>query len=220
MYWKVKAYSSLGYGPYSETRTIVTPNPPSVPSLSSPSGLITTDIPTFKWSAVTRASGYILQVAFKSDTSFSSPVINENISQNSYTPLNLLERNKAYIWRVRSYNSVPQYSSWSSARSFSVSVAAPELISPNNAASPDNLRPTFTWNQVDGASSYTIIVSKYSNFSYPSINTKTSNTSYTPLSDLPKNVKMYWKVKAYSSLGYGPYSETRTIVTPTSNPIL
>ncbi len=102
---------------------VTTQSKPSVPVGSSPTSLISTDIPVITWSstASSGAVGYEMQVSLNSDTGFLNPVIDEEImAATSYTSLSPLDRGKAYIWRVRAFNIYIGYSSWSTVKSFSI----------------------------------------------------------------------------------------------------
>ncbi len=58
----------------------------------------------------------------------------------------------------------------------------------------DDLTPTLEWQAVSGATNYKVQIDDQSSFPSPSEN-ETSNTSYTPSSDLPEG-DVYWKVSS------------------------
>ena len=92
-------------------------NPPSAPSLASPSngaGNISVT-PTLRWNGSGSAGSYRVQVSTSSN--FSNPVVNvQEISGTEYTT-EPLDHGTTYHWRVRAVNEHGQ-SSWSSAWSF------------------------------------------------------------------------------------------------------
>ncbi|HHC23981.1 MAG TPA: hypothetical protein ENK58_01000, partial [Desulfobacterales bacterium] len=68
---------------------------------------------------------------------------------------------------------------------------APTLV-PYPDDPTDDLTPTLEWEEVSGATNYKIQIDDESSFTSPSEN-NTSDTSYTPSSDLPAG-DVYWKV--------------------------
>lgn len=61
------------------------------------------------------------------------------------------------------------------------------------------MTPTFTWERVEGAASYTIQIDDDANFGSPLINEKTDANSYTPaepstFSSLQPGTQYYWRV--------------------------
>lgn len=97
--------------------------------------------------------------------------------------------------------------------------AAPSLISPANASSTSDLTPTFDWNDVTDATSYTILVDNNSNFGSPEINQSPAASTYTPASDLSLGT-YYWKVLSNNTFGSSSYSSTYTVtLAPLTAPI-
>jgi hypothetical protein len=72
------------------------------------------------------------------------------VSKSEFTPTSDLSPNTRYYWRVRAFNSLDQYSSWSTVSYFREAMLAPELSSPANAAALDNLHPAFDWRMWTG----------------------------------------------------------------------
>jgi hypothetical protein len=66
-----------------------------------------------------------------------------------------------------------------------------------------SLHPTFNWENVPGATSYTIQISKNIGFTLLVLNKNTVGavSNYTPLVNLPANIPLYWRVKANSLNG-------------------
>jgi len=87
------------------------------------------------------------------------------------------------------------------------SVTAPELVSPNNAATGVELRPKFVWKAVPGAKSYGLRVSRHSDFSDQVISVDMGDTVYqeppdlrylptTEREELDPSTQYYWMVYA------------------------
>ena len=59
-----------------------------------------------------------------------------------------------------------------------------------------SLHPTFNWENVPGATSYPIKVSKNITFTSLVVNKTVVPSTYTPTINLPANITLYWRVKA------------------------
>jgi hypothetical protein len=185
-------------------RKFKTGNPPSVPALVSPSNgaLITDYTPTLKWKVVAVPAGttfdhYQIQVA--TSNTFSLPLYDQSISglnTLSFTPPSNLSPNAGFYWRVRSFNTLGHYSSWSSIWSLRTALTPPVLLAPAQGSTPDTLRPQFDWEDIPGATGYTIVISKYANYSSPLINVTVGGSAYAPTNDVYRNLTNYWRVRA------------------------
>ena len=81
------------------------PTPSQAPVLLSPkNGSFTSVTPTFIWSNIGKAKYYRIQITLKSDSTFSSPIINTLTNNTSFTTSIALTDN-SYQWRVRGENS-------------------------------------------------------------------------------------------------------------------
>ncbi len=129
-------------------------NPPSVPVLASPvnNTLVANLTPLLDWNdssvpAGTTFQKYELQLAI--NNTFPAPTIIDisgAVSNSEYTPSVNLTASKTYYWRVRTYNTLGEYSVWSSLGTFmtpSLSTATP---APTNTSIPSTatLMPTNT----------------------------------------------------------------------------
>ena len=87
------------------------------PGLVSPIGGITVGNrkPVFDWGDVTGATKYTLQVSLNS--SFTSLVLNLNVTASTYTPLVNLAAHKLFYWRVRAIGPKSP-SAWSAVETF------------------------------------------------------------------------------------------------------
>jgi len=236
-YWRVRAEGINGPGNWSVAPTpkFTTGNAPSIPVLALPAvnALTTNYTPLFDWANSTLVAGtsfdhYQIQIA--SDATFASIVLDNTtavgvITASSYVPSIALPSNANLYWRVRSHNTVGQFSVWSVMRPLRTAILPPVLTSPTNASLLNNKRPSFTWNSVSGATSYTIEVSTVNTFATKVVNVTVAATSYAPATDLLASATYYWRVKANAAAGNnGPsgYSATATFTTgnPPAIPVL
>jgi hypothetical protein len=228
-YWRVRTNGTNGPSAWSTVWTFKTANPPSTPELLLPanSALTMDYTPRLDWSNSSLPLGtafdhYQLQV--DADPSFASPDLDEQISpitSSEFTPLSDLTPNMKYSWRVRAFNDAKQFSAWSAVRTFRAAILPPVLVSPSNGSKPDNLRTLFDWGDVPGAANYSLVVSKYSNFSRPLVNTTLSGSSYLPSKDLPPGKTLYWRVRANGANGPSLWSADNFITPrPPSIPAL
>jgi Zn-dependent metalloprotease len=213
IYWRVRAQLNDAWGPWSETWSFTTGNPPSVPGLSSPANAsLTRDYtPLLNWNNSTVPSGaaafdhYEVQVA--TDTLFTDPVLIDEstptgqISASSYTPATDLAANTTYYWRVRSYNISGQYSNWSTVRSFRTALLPPSDLTPDDGVTVDSRKPALDWAVVEGAEGYNIQISTSSSFGSLLVNTSTTTDTFTPTSNLPAHRMIYWRVRTTGANG-------------------
>jgi hypothetical protein len=126
-YWKVRAKDNGGaYSSWATTQSFTTASIAS-PSFSSPTngGGSTTVTPTFSWSASTGGSGtytYDLQVSLLN--TFATTTVDQTaIAGTSYTMTSNLTPDVFYA-RIRSKDSLNNYSAWSSTITFTASTPA------------------------------------------------------------------------------------------------
>ncbi|MBI5951708.1 MAG: M4 family metallopeptidase [Chloroflexi bacterium] len=218
-FWRVRVATATGGrtpGFYSDVREFTTGNPPSTPALVAPAAnaLVTTLTPTLDWAnstlplptGSTTFANYNLQVDNNND--FSSPEVDEAVgallTDSSYTLVTSLDPKTTYYWRVNAESNVG-VSAWSLVRTFRTVLATPVLNEPALDSVTTTYRPIFDWDDVPGAVSYTIQVSKVSNFATTVVNvTVTGDSTWAPTTNLPKG-PLFWRVKANSAAGgYGP----------------
>ena len=174
LYWRVQTRSTA-YGPsaWTDWRMMDMPNPPSVPLLVAPAAnaLVLPEAETkFDWGNSTVPTGTTFdhyQVAIFRDSActYDNWIRNEDpvTSDKSFTFSNL-EANTKFYWAVRAFNVDDEYSAWSACRVFRTAVEAPMLLEPVSGETQKTNRPTFKWQPVVGATSYTIQVSRNATF--------------------------------------------------------
>lgn len=189
---------------------------PSIPSLTSPAeNVLLKDLtPTFDWSdSSPDLDHYQLQVDDNND--FSSPLIDTTSmgAVSTFTPVSDLPVATMLYWRVAAYNNSAGSQGWSVVRSLRTAYTPPTLLNPANLATGIALKPTFDWNDVPGATSYTIQISRKSNFSFLVANKTVSVSTYTHTKNLLRNVIYYWRVRVNGTFGpsdWSPYFQFRT----------
>lgn len=182
-------------------------NPPAAPGLVSPTDAsLTTDLtPTFDWSDAADATSYTILV--DNNSNFGSPEINQSPTSSTFTPgSNLAEG--TYYWKVLSSNasgSSSYSSTWSVVLGSTPGV--PSLVTPADVATLYTLQPTFDWNDIAGADTYTILVDNNSNFGSPEVDQSPTSSTFTPGADMALGT-YYWKVLATNAFGSSSYSTT------------
>lgn len=250
LYWRMRTNSSA-YGPsaWTNVRQLTTANPPSIPEPTQPrNGKLTDDYsPRLQWNKSSLPSGttfdaYEIEIATDKNFGIGDIVIQDKLSLTDIDkpcfdvnpplpPVDCggagaadLDPATTYYWRVRAYNTLGEYSSWSSTAYFYTSLEkVTTLNTPADSSTLQFNRPTFDWDDVTGATRYTISVSPYPNMLSP-IWTRTTNVSeFTPPTSLPPNKTLYWRVRA-EALKYGPgmWSDIWSFTTanPPSIPVL
>jgi hypothetical protein len=233
LYWRVQAKGLNGPSLWSSPpRGFRTGNPASIPTLVSPvnNALVTTYHPKLDWANSTLPSSttfkyYQVELTTATDTTFTSPLVDAQVSTgpiiSEYAPsTDYLIPDTTYIWRVRAintYNSVDQYSAWSNVLSFRTAIISPVLVSPADGdLTITTRRPALDWDDVIGASGYSVQISKYANFASTVMTGAPTTSAYTPTSDLPANTLLYWRVQAKGLNGPGLWSVVRSF--KTANP--
>jgi hypothetical protein len=224
-YWRVRSYgAAYGLSGFSGICSFKTGNPPSIPLLVSPrNGALTTDYtPRLDWSTSTAPVGapfwlYELEVWTDSDFGESFFLVYVWPAINSeFTVPSDLDPNTIYYWRVCSVNDFGHYSAWSPVRYFRTAILPPTLQAPDHGFNLLNNRPTFDWDDVPGATGYTIKISRNSAFTSLVGTYLVSPSTYTPVANLPANVTLYWRVQSRGANGPSAWSGVRTV--NTANP--
>jgi hypothetical protein len=191
-----------------------TPGVPGVPLQDSPvnNQLITSSLPKLDWWEAAFADHYYVQMSTSS--SFSPLTLDQNnVLASGFQLIVPLNPNTTYYWRVSAINSLGQASAWSPVWSLRTALQPPSLSAPADSLLLDNKRPSFSWNSVSGATSYTLQVSTNGTFSSTSINTTTTATSYAATADLAANTLYSWRVRTNGTNGPSLYSPTWTFTT-------
>ncbi|MBU7033152.1 MAG: carboxypeptidase regulatory-like domain-containing protein [Theionarchaea archaeon] len=175
---------------------------------------LSTRIPTFTWKipltnyqevanwTLEYASDIQLQQNRKTISGLTnlSTIISGSNASISYTlPTSQALVNGTWYWHVSASDAAGNNSAFTAVKSFVVNAGEEppskvQLVSPPNAFENTPVRPTFSWLQVTGASSYQLQVDNNSTFASPEIDQSgIITTSYMAPSDLTP-AKYYWRV--------------------------
>ncbi len=165
--------------------------------------------PSFRWSAVSGANVYRLQV--DDDIALDTPVLNITTRNTSYTPtvVSSLFADGIWYWHVRVEDPTP-VSEYSSTMQFTKTWATvenkPSLIAPDdNAPLAFYDAPVFSWTRVMGATKYRLQIATDPGFAdlIPNTIPDTLSASYQPPIRLA-NGTYYWRIfpkDAFDHLG-------------------
>lgn len=172
----------------------------SVPSRTGPVGVVADLRPAFTWSAITGAT---YQIRIDDVTGARNNIFpGVSVTGTSWNPAADLISGRNYRWQVRAMNAAG-VGVWSPFTNFSV--GKPVQTAPLGPV--PNLRPTFTWTPVAGATAYGIIVNDVTagrTNIFP--NTRVTTTTWTPAVDLISGRNYSWQVVAVNALGYGAWT--------------
>ncbi|MBN1488227.1 MAG: hypothetical protein JW981_11345, partial [Anaerolineae bacterium] len=216
-YWRVLANNACGAGVWSTSRRFIIEGSPPTPVLLSPQdNTIKCDpTPTLDWYSVSEADTYYIEVA--DNIGFNAPMIAENTTSSSYTPLSPLNPG-LYYWRVYAANGCGQ-SAWSASRRVNIltTPTAPGLIMPLNHSQSSTTLPVFTWQAANLGETYTLEVDDSPALSSPEIDHTTAGTTYTPEHPLSEGVTYTWHVQAHNYCGNSPWSTAWQFAIPPSH---
>jgi hypothetical protein len=208
--WWVQTWNTVGYGPWS-TGMSFTISLPAAATLVSPSGDIGSNYtPTYTWNAVSSVTYYQLTIQGPSGTILDQWYGDSTICSAGVCtvtpPVTLGSSN--HTWWVRTWNPAG-YGPWSTGLSFStIPLAAATLVSPTGTISSHT--PTYTWNQVSGATWYYLWVNGPSgtviNQWYDAaIICSGGICSITPSTTLASGAHTWW-IQTWNPAGYGLWS--------------
>lgn len=215
------AYTVMNPAVYNMLRLTITYNlnpagTPDIPVLSTPADLATgvATNPTLTWLPSAGATTYTLQVSTVNN--FASTVFNESGIAATSKAITGLTTSTLYYWRVSATNTngTSNYSTVFSFTTVGTPPAAPTLLTPANGATGVSLSPDLTWNASAGATSYTLQLSRFSDFSTIAVEQAgIAATNYTIGGPLLEGIVYYWRVAATNANGTGAYSGSRSFTT-------
>ena len=190
--WSITLRGPAGTSPW-------TAQAPTAPGLALPAdNAELAGAGSFSWTApATGAAQYMLCISRESYTG----ACEERARTNGTSAANVVLpfRGERIRWYVQACNSIGCTRSATS-RLIRNRLPAATLVSPAANATLATRRPTFQWQTVPGAQTYTLYVyhaNPLQEFTVPSLSANV--TSFTPASDLTLDNQMYWMVKACST---------------------
>ena len=159
-----------------------------------------------EWEPVMNSEFYVLEIA--RDANFQNKIVDIPDYRNTTFTTEKLEANTTYFWRIKAGN-ITQQGNWSDTWDFKT-MAAPEaviLISPqdNGLITSDSVK--FVWKSaIPFAERYSFEYDADATFNNPVIDSSLVDTLHL-LKGLTAGVTYYWRVKAFNSAGWGPYSD-------------
>jgi photosystem II stability/assembly factor-like uncharacterized protein len=202
-YWRVAGKSSKAQGPWSDVWMFTTKLKPV--TLKSPANA-TTGLPNqvlMIWNLSDGANKYEVQIA--RDSLFSQMVFEGLADKNDRHLSKILENFTKYWWRIKALDDIGS-SDWSVAWSFTTVIAAPELISPEDASKDASIATTFRWKDYNAASNYHIQVALDNSFTELILNDSTLLVNKIDVEKLDFFTKYRWRVRLYSSSTPGLWS--------------
>jgi hypothetical protein len=148
-------------------------------------------------------------------------VVNDSTLVNPTKSLTALQNDTRYFWRVRS-KSTNGYSIYSDVWHFTTVQGvpgAPVLLAPLNNASNVAVDQTLRWTTAKNAVSYYLRFGKDSTFATTLVDDSTLTDTVYAVTGLDLNTKYFWKVRATTGGGTGPFSALWRFTTVVPPPI-
>ena len=203
----VRAVSGGSTGAWSDPQNFTL----TVPNKIGPMGTESEIRPTFSWTAVAGATSYAIRL---NDVSAIQANIfpGTTVTGTSWQPPVDLVSGRMYSWQVRAVNN-NGLGAWSTLGTFTVN--RPATTGP--ATGVGDLRPTFTWTGVNGATGYEIVVNDRSMNVANRFKVQVTGTEWEPPADLVSGRMYTWQVRALNAQGLGRWSTLAavTIARPT-----
>ena len=221
--WWVQTWGDAGSGPWSDGMTFTPPTPvvPGAATLTSPSGSVATNNPTYTWNEVSGASWYYLWVNGPSGNIFKQWYTAAQAGCNGTTcsvagvTPGLGTGN--YTWWVQTYNAAGS-GPWSDGKTFTPAIPGKAtLTSPNGSIGTNN--PTYTWNEVSGSTWYYLWVNGPSGavitqwYTSAEANCNGTTCSVTPNMSLSAGSHTWW-IQTWNPAGVGPWSDSMNFTSP------
>ncbi|WP_340105580.1 T9SS type A sorting domain-containing protein [Rhodohalobacter sp. 8-1] len=226
-YWRVRAVNEVGSGDWSEVWSFTTEggatNPPAKVTLVSPEDEAqdVDVIPLLSWQAVDDADSYSLQVSASSDFSMTFTDLSDLTS--TQLEVDELAQETTYFWRVRAENEAG-IGDWSDVWSFTTELSPPSvvvLISPEDDAQDVSVMPLMSWDDANGAETYSLQVSTSPDFSTTVTDLTGQTNTQIEIGQLDFENVHFWRVRAENESGFGPWSDVWSFTTeqePTEPP--
>lgn len=227
-WWRVSSINDAGTSAWSPVFSFTTTSPtPDRPYLAGPANntVLNTTTPTLFWTSVPGTETYSLQIS-RDDTfeGFSVRYTKANIEDTFHVvPSGRINNETDYWWRVKSVNAGGE-SSYTPSWKFNTGIPlpAPVITGPANN-SETTLTPVLAWNVVPGATSYNVQIAERVGFDHGYLVNELEWEGVTypvPENLLEDGKTYYWRLKANSSSGSGPFSETMSFTAKKGTSVL
>ncbi len=227
-YYKVTAVNGVGESSFSNEAsatpktTVQLPDPPALVSPSD-GAVLTTTTPVFSWNSVSGADQYGLYVR-NTDTNalvFDSERDGYTITGSSFNiPSGILQNNGNYRWNMRSHNSAGWGTTFSTVRTFSISVSQlptpPTHLSPADGSTISTTTLTFTWNPGSLVQYYGLYVRNVDTGLIVYENENIFGSSFTLPSGILQNGNYRWNMRSFNIAGASSYTTAWTFSVSTS----
>ena len=218
-FWRLRANNGCRWSDWGAAWRFTTCNSPIQITLNSPMQDALTDVPaTFSWTADGAATNYQIQVS--DDASFSTPAIDSQTLENSYSTSDL-GSSSSYHWRVRAHSGCA-WGEWSESSQFSTCAADIDvaLLDPVDGYEYDYpfVDPVLSWSDESGAVSYEIEIGLDSDFTQ-FVRQLSSNEPVITVQNLLPTTAYYWRVRTSNGCSWSSWSESQSFVTGYEGPI-
>jgi len=239
-YYRVRGQNSCGYGAWSTTQSVkvykVGVAPTSAPVLTGPSSVATNQYFNVNWTSVSGATGYTIEID-KNKSDFNPPYGGHTLLSDILTLREYYSFADTWYYRVRADNDFG-HGPWSSTLSVRIiagggSCDLPTTVTLSASASTVNNGSSITIAWTDSTPNITeYFLESETNNTFPN-NISVGqglNRQATIYNDLilTNDTTYYYRVKAQNSCGYGPWSNTVSVLlkaestsgAPTAAPVL
>lgn len=160
IYWRVQAIDSEAQGLSWSTVQSLTKESPAVQLQSPGNGATASGTVPLRWEPQAFAASYTVEVYKNNDRSFST--VNRLFTATVRTPAYTWNQPipadpTPYVWRVRRTDADGNPGPWSAAHQFTSLGSAPVLTAPANGTWQPGAGTLFTWTDVPGAASYSLV---------------------------------------------------------------
>ncbi|MCX7908076.1 MAG: T9SS type A sorting domain-containing protein [Ignavibacteria bacterium] len=219
-FWRVRAKLNNALGRWSPAFAFTTiVEPPTLISPKNNQGALSLR-PTFVWSKVKDATGYILQVS--KSPNFNNVLFEKTlnkISDTTYTHNVNFEFATDYYWRVSAKVGSAQ-SSWSEVWRFRTKVQPVKLRLPPNTTYGVPISTKLEWSPSNGASTYEVQIALDENFENKFFDGISQASDYFEPKLLEYFTKYYWRIRASDEFGPTDWSEAWWFITIIKAPTL
>lgn len=218
-YWRVRGDVAGCVGDWSEfnqLKTVVGPPTKTFPG-DSAKGL---DFQiTFSWDSEPGATAYMFELS--EDPTFATTIVSDPLVPSNTFTHTLAEYNKRYFWRVRSIG-ISCNSIWSEPFTFKTFYEKTELVDPADETECLPLVSNFTWQAVNGATTYRFQLAGDPSFQDNVLLQDVEMVeALNYLATINENNRMiWWRVRAEDNENFGIWSDSYMFETTIFSPTL